>query len=120
MAYNEELADRTRELIAITHKNVEEKKMFGGMCFMVNGKMCVGVEKDRIMVRFDPVREEEVFQKEGTQPMDFTGRVMKGYVFVDESALKTKQQLQYWVTLALDFNKKAKASRKISTRKKVK
>jgi len=56
MAYNEKLADRTRALIAITHKNVTEKKMFGGLCFMVNDKMCVGVEMERLMVRFDPAK----------------------------------------------------------------
>ena len=56
MAYNEKLADRTREIIALTHKNVEEKKMFGGLCFMVNDKMCVGVEKERLMVRLDPAK----------------------------------------------------------------
>ena len=55
MAYNEKLANQTRELISLTHKNVEEKKMFGGLCFMVNGKMCVGVEQERLMVRFDPL-----------------------------------------------------------------
>lgn len=112
MAYNEQLADRTRELIAVTHRKVEEKKMFGGLCFMVNSKMCVGIEKDRMMVRFDPEKEEEVFEKNGTHPMNFTGKVMKGYVFVDQSVLKTTPQLQYWIRLALDFNKKAKASKK--------
>ena len=116
MAYNEQLADRTRELIALTHKKVEEKKMFGGLCFMVNEKMCVGVEKDRMMVRFDPAREDEVLQQEGAQPMNFTGKVMRGYAFVDASALTTKKQLQYWVTLALEFNKKAKASKKPAKR----
>ena len=49
MAYNEKLADMTRELIAQTHKNVEEKAMFGGLCFMVNDKMCVGVEKESLI-----------------------------------------------------------------------
>ena len=109
MAYNEKLADRTREIISLTHKNVEEKKMFGGLCFMVNNKMCVGVEQERLMVRLDPERFDEVIKKDGCQPMDFTGKVMKGYVFVDEAALKTKQQLQYWISLALDYNEKAKA-----------
>ena len=77
MAYNEKLADRTRALIAITHKNVTEKKMFGGLCFMVNDKMCIGVEKDRLMVRLDPEKYEEVIEKDGCLPMDFTGKVMK-------------------------------------------
>jgi len=112
MAYNEKLADMTRELIARTHKNVEEKAMFGGLCFMVNGKMCVGVEKDRLMVRLDPALYDEVMEKEGCRPMDFTGKIMKGYVFVDASALNTRKKLDYWINLALEFNKKAKAAKK--------
>lgn len=112
MSYNEKLADRTRELIALTHKKVEEKKMFGGLCFMVNDKMCVGVEKDRLMVRLDPARYEEAMEQEGCKPMDFTGKIMKGYVFVDIEALNTKKKLDYWIQLALEFNKKAKASKK--------
>ncbi|MEQ1677390.1 MAG: TfoX/Sxy family protein, partial [Chitinophagaceae bacterium] len=65
MAYNEQLADRVREIISLSHKNVVEKAMFGGLCFMVNDKMCVGVEKDRLMVRLDPTKYEEVMEKEG-------------------------------------------------------
>jgi TfoX/Sxy family transcriptional regulator of competence genes len=112
MAYDEKLADRTREIIARTHKNIEEKKMFGGLCFMVNDKMCVGVEKERLMVRLDPEHYEEVIDRPGAKPMDFTGKVMKGYVFVDTDVLKSKKELEYWVSLALEFNKKAKSSKK--------
>ena len=112
MAYNEQLADRVREIMATTHKNVEEKRMFGGLCFMVNSKMCLGVEQERLMVRLDPAKYDEVLEKEGATPMDFTGKIMKGYVFVDVDALKTNQQLGYWVKLALEYNKIAKASRK--------
>ena len=112
MSYNEKLADRVREIISLTHKNVEEKKMFGGLCFMVNDKMCVGVEQQRLMVRFEPSLTDEVMEKEGCNPMDFTGRIMKGYVFVDIEQLTTKKKLEYWVTLALDYNKIAKASKK--------
>lgn len=112
MAYNEKLADRTREIISLTQKNVEEKKMFGGLCFMVNDKMCVGVEQDRMMVRLDPEKFDEVIEKEGCKPMDFTGKVMKGFVFVDIDVLNTKKKLEYWINLALDFNKKAKPSKK--------
>jgi len=112
MAYNEELANRTRALIAATHKNVEEKAMFGGLCFMVNDKMCVGVEQARLMVRLDPAKYEEVMEKEGCRPMDFTGKVMKGYVFVDIVALNTKTKLTYWINLALEYNKIAKPSKK--------
>jgi len=112
LAYNEKLADRTREIIADTHKITEEKKMFGGLCFMVNDKMCVGVEQERLMVRLDPAKYDEVIEKEGCKPMDFTGKVMKGFVFVDADALKTKKQLAYWVGLALEYNKIAKSSKK--------
>ncbi len=112
MAYNEKLADQVREIISLTHKRVEEKKMFGGLCFMVNDKMCVGVESQRLMVRLDQAVYEEVLEKEGCTPMDFTGKIMKGYVFVDIDALNTKKKLAYWVDLALQFNKIAKASKK--------
>ncbi len=112
MAFNEKLADRVREIISLTHKKVEEKRMFGGLCFMVNNKMCVGVEKDRMMVRLDPAVYAEALEKEGCLPMDFTGKVMMGYVFVNQDALTTKKKLEYWVGLALAFNKKAKASKK--------
>ena len=117
MAYNEKIADRVREIISATHNITEEKKMFGGLCFMVNDKMCVGVESERMMVRLDPSAYDEVMEKEGCQPMDFTGRIMKGYVFVDADVLKTKKQLEYWLYLALDFNKLAKLSKKKATRK---
>lgn len=112
MAYNERLADRTREIISLTHKKVEEKKMFGGLCFMVNGKMCVGVEQERLMVRLDPEKYDEAMEQEGCKPMDFTGKIMKGYVFVDIDSLNTKKKLEYWIKLALEFNGKAKASKK--------
>ena len=110
--YNEKLADRTREIISLTHKKVIEKKMFGGLCFMVNDKMCVGVEQERLMVRLDPARYDEVIGKEGCKPMDFTGKVMKGFVFVDLDALNTNKKLNYWIDLALEYNKTAKVSRK--------
>ena len=114
MAYNEKLADRTREIIAETGRAVDEKKMFGGLCFMVEGKMCVGIEKDRMMLRLDPAIYESLLEKDGCKQMDFTGRVMKGYLFVDDAVLRTKQQLLYWVKLALDYNLLVKPSRKKS------
>ncbi len=112
MAYNEKLADRTREIIARTEKDVEEKRMFGGLCFMVNGKMCVGVESERMMVRFDPALNDEIMEKNGVGPMDFTGRVMKGFAFVEIEALQSDKDLEYWVALALGFNSRAKPTKK--------
>jgi TfoX/Sxy family transcriptional regulator of competence genes len=112
MPCNEKIADAVRELISISHTNVEEKKMFGGLCFMVNDKMCIGVESERLMVRLNPDKNDEVLKKEGCKPMDFTGKIMKGYFFVDADELGTKKKLKYWVDLALEFNKIAKASKK--------
>jgi TfoX/Sxy family transcriptional regulator of competence genes len=112
MVYNQQLADRTREIISRTQKDVEEKRMFGGLCFMVNGKMCVGVESERMMVRFDPEINDEVMEMNGVGPMDFTKRVMKGFAFVEIEALQSDKDLEYWVALALDFNSRAKPSKK--------
>ena len=112
MAYNEMLADRVREIIASVETAIEEKKMMGGLCFMVNDKMCAGIEKDRIMVRLNPEIYDEVIEKEGCVPMDFTGKPMKGFVFVNETALTTKKKLEYWINLALVYNKLAKVSKK--------
>ena len=81
---------------------------------MVNDKMCVGVEKERLMVRLDPALYDDVLKRPGCRPMDFTGRVMKGFVFIDASALDEDDRLEYWITLALDYNKTAKPSKKRS------
>lgn len=114
MAFDETLANRTREIIARTHTQVEEKKMFGGLCFMVNGKMCVGVEQDRLMIRLDPAKTEAALEQNGVHPMDFTGRIMKGYVFVDKEAVARPMELEHWIGLALEFNAIAKSSKKKS------
>jgi TfoX/Sxy family transcriptional regulator of competence genes len=117
MAYNIKLADRIREALVETPE-VEEKQMFGGICFMVNDKMCCGVVKDDMMCRIDPEKEPEALEKNGCRPMDFTGRPMKGYVYVSEEGMKTKKDLGYWIGLCLDYNKVAKSSKK--PRKKLK
>src|SRR6188472_2555254 len=115
MAYNENLADRIREALVDVPK-VSEKSMFGGVCIMVNNKMCVGVVKDEMMCRINPEQEETVLERAGCRAMDFTGRPMKGFVFVAEEGMKSNKDLMYWINLCLDFNKLAKASKK--TRKK--
>ena len=79
---------------------------------MVNDKMCIGVEQERLMVRLNPANYDEVMEKDGCKPMDFTGKIMKGYVFIDADVLNSKKELNYWVQLALEFNKIAKASKK--------
>lgn len=113
MAYNEKLATRIREAFA-DQRDVEEKKMFKGMCFMVNGKMCVCVNEDEIMCRIDPAIYEEMLDRDGCRAMIHNGKTMKGFVFVSEDVLKSKKSLDYWLDLALEYNKKAKAARKKS------
>ena len=112
MSFNETLANRVRELIATREKRVEEKRMFGGLCFMVNDKMCVGVKIDSLMLRIDPELTDEVLEKEGCQPMIMKGKLMQGFVYVDADVLSTKKKLEYWVGLALAYNKIAKSSKK--------
>jgi len=112
MAYNESLYHLTTDALD-THKVAYEiKKMFGGICFLVADKMCMGIVGDELMVRFNPLLEPEVYTKKGSRPMDFTGRPMKGYAFVSQEVLKTTADFTYWIKIALDFNKIAKSSRK--------
>jgi TfoX/Sxy family transcriptional regulator of competence genes len=111
MAYDEKLANRIRERFAEL-RNVEEKTMMGGLTFMYNGKMCVGIIKDELMCRIDPDFHEQAVEKTGCRTMDFTKRPMKGYVLVDDTGMKNKKEFDYWIDLALDFNKKAKSSKK--------
>jgi TfoX/Sxy family transcriptional regulator of competence genes len=111
MAYNEQLANRIREAFAHLPK-VEEKKMFGGIAFMVNGKMCLTVGKDKIMCRIDPAIHNESIKSKGIQTVKMRGREYKGYVHINEDVIRTKKDFDHWIELALDFNKIAKASKK--------
>lgn len=111
MAYNKNLADRIREALVDVRK-VKEKEMMGGLTFMVNDKMCVGIFKDEMMCRIDPDLQEIVLEKAGCRIMDFTGRPMKGYVLVDDTGMKSKKEFDYWISICLDFNKHAKSSKK--------
>lgn len=111
MAYNQKLANRIRERLAPL-PNIEEKEMMGGLTFMYNGKMCVGIIADEMMCRIDPDVQETVLEKTGCRIMDFTKRPMKGYVMVEEVAMKTRKEFDYWINLCLEFNSKAKSSKK--------
>src|SRR5204863_2611885 len=103
MAYNEKLTARIREALAHLPK-VEEKRMFRGVTFMVNGKMCISAGDDKIMCRIDPAIHEEVIKGKDCETVKMRGREYKGYVYVNEAAFKTKKELEYWIGLALDFN----------------
>lgn len=111
MAYDAKLADRIREALMDTRR-VKEKEMMGGLTFMVNDKMCIGIIKDEMMCRIDPEIQEAALERTGCRIMDFTGRPMKGYVMIDDTGMKTSKQFNYWIQLCLDFNKRAKSSKK--------
>lgn len=87
---------------------------------MVNNKMCVGILADDLMVRLAPEVYEDALEQPGCRPMDFTGKPMKGFVFVGPDGTKGKKDLSYWISLALDFNKRAKSSKKKKTNIKAK
>ena len=111
MAYDEKLAARIREALATLPK-VEEKKMFRGVTFMVNGKMCISVSGEELMCRFDPTLQETVEKKNGFRTMIMKGREYKGYGYISPEGIKSKKDFDFWISLALEFNSKAKASKK--------
>lgn len=111
MAYNQILANRIREQLQEL-ESIEEKEMFGGLCFLLKEKMFVGVIKDEMMCRIDPVHYEDSLEKPGCHEMLFTGKPMKGWIMIEESGLKKVEDFQYWISLAADYNQYSKASKK--------
>lgn len=111
MPYSQKLYERLQQSLA-SIPNVEEKKMFSGIAFIVNGKMCMTVGPDRIMCRIDPALHDEALKKKGTKTVQMRARDYRGYVYVSADAIATKKELDHWVNLCLDFNKRAKASKK--------
>ena len=112
MVYDEQLADRIREaLIERGLTDVEEKKMFRGICFMVNGKMCVCASADELMCRIGP-EYKEALELNGVRGMIRNGKALKDYVFVSQDIIKTKQQFDSWINKAVAFNPFAKATKK--------
>lgn len=116
MAYDEYLADRIREALNEKHVSFDEKKMMGGLCFMVNDKMCTGIVKNNLMARIDPDNYDQALKRKGCMEMDFTGKPMKGFVFVEPEGIDLDEDLDYWLQLCLDYNPKAKSSRKKKTK----
>jgi hypothetical protein len=86
--------------------------MMGGLCFMVDGKMCVGIAGDRLMVRLDPADYDTALSRQGCVPMDFTGRPMRGFVFVTPAGTNATRDFESWIELALEYNPRAKAAPK--------
>lgn len=102
MAYDEGLAQRLRDLFRDL-AGVVEKKMFGGLAFMVHGHMCCGVEGAGLMVRVGPDQFDDSLSQPHARPMDFTGRPMKGFVYVESQGLGSERLLQEWVDRGLKF-----------------
>jgi len=102
MAYDEKLAERLRKLFA-KHKEVSEKKMFGGLAFMLRGNMCCGVVKETLMVRVGSEQYAKALAAPHARPMDFTGRPLSGFIYVDPAGFRTEAALRQWVKRATDF-----------------
>ncbi len=99
--YNEETADRMKKLMR-KHKGIKDKKMFGGVSFLLNGKMFCGLIKDDIVVRINP-DDQHLLKKRGVRLMDFTGKPMKGFIYVNPSGYKTDKILYEWMKTGMDF-----------------
>ena len=102
MAYDETLAARIRQHLA-RRKNVEEKKMFGGVGFLLNGNMLVGVWKDSLIVRLGPDDGDEALKETHVREFDITGRPMKGWVLVEPEGVEGDDQLKGWIQRAMKF-----------------
>jgi hypothetical protein len=111
MPYDEDLAERIRRSFAERVVHFDEKRMMGGLCFMVGGKMCVGIAGERLMVRLDPNEYDKALRRKGCVPMDFTGRPMRGFVFVTPAGTNASGDFESWIDRALEFNPRAKASK---------
>jgi TfoX/Sxy family transcriptional regulator of competence genes len=102
MAYSESLAERIRQGLA-GQKGIEEKKMFGGIGFLLNGNMCVGVRKDSLIVRLDREQADEALLEPHVQEFTIAGRSMKGWVLVAPQGVADDQQLNDWIQRAAKF-----------------
>ncbi len=102
MAYSEKLAGRVRAILD-GHPGLSERKMFGGMAFMLNGNMCCGVINDDLMVRVGPEAYEASLERAHGREMDFTGRPMRGMLYVSAAGLRSRKALARWVERGVEF-----------------
>jgi len=109
MAYNQAMTERLSKLLA-SLPNVEMKRMFRGITFMVNGKMCISAGDDEVMFRIDPINFDSLLKQEGCRPMVKNGKVMRGYIYIKETSLEEDAELQEWIDLAISFNNKISVS----------
>ncbi|MBX2925156.1 MAG: TfoX/Sxy family protein [Chitinophagaceae bacterium] len=113
MAYDNDLAIRVRKyLYELDEFEIAEKKMFGGLAFMINDKMCINVGDNQLMCRFDPELTGQLSERTGFLPMIMNKKEYKGYCYVDPIGYKSKKDFEFWINLCLDYNEKAKSSKK--------
>ena len=112
MAYSEYLADRVRNSLKENRVAFGEKKMFGGLCFFVDEKMCTGVFKEDLMVRIDPINEAQYLTDENCRMMDEDTHSMKGFLMINPDGIDMDEDLDIWIKRCLEFNPRAKASKK--------
>lgn len=105
MAYNEELSLRVQKRLLELNINFIEKKMFGGNAFMINDKMCVGIMKEELMLRVLEGEYEPLLEKNHVNPMNFTGRTMKGFLLIEEEGFRKETDLNQWIDYGLEFAK---------------
>lgn len=115
MAYDLKVAERIRERLAnLKVRDVEEKKAFGGLVFMVKDKMCVCASGEKLMCRFDPALQEKISNKKGFEPMIMRGKEVNGYCYILPEGFKAKKNFEYWIDRCLDYNDKAQSPKKKS------
>lgn len=113
MAYDELLAERVRQYLHHRpHLLIQEKRMFGGLAFMINNKMCVNISGDNLMCRFDPALESEIARRSGYLEVNMKGKPMRGYCYVSPEGFLADADFKFWIELCLDFNDRAKSSKK--------
>lgn len=117
MPYNEALAERVRALLA-GERDLGERRMFGGITFVLGGNFCVGVHNDDLIVRTDPAEHEATLARPHVREMDITGRPSRGWIFVAGEGLRTKRQLEAWVGRGVTFARSLPAKKAQSTQPK--
>jgi isopenicillin N synthase-like dioxygenase len=117
MAYDTNLVNKVREFLAeIPDIDIEEKEMFAVLNFMVNGKTCVCVSGENLMLRFDPKLQEELSERQGYETMLMKGKTYKGYCYINPEGYKDRKDFDYFINICLDYNKVSNKSKKKTTK----
>jgi len=111
MAYDVDLANRIKSLIG-NPKNLEEKKMFGGVGFLINGNLACGVNKNDMILRVAPEHYDALLRRANTRVFDLSGKPMKGWLVIEPAGMKTEAQLKTWITEGVEFAKSLPAKKK--------